>query len=394
MVDFVGQLTSSARSARFELDVGTGLRRLDLLLLLAVGALVGYGLWAIAGITRFDVAGDPHHDLIRQGIAAGLGGVAFVVATITSPSLLQRYWRVLYLGTIGMMVFVFAVAPAIRGSRRWLVIGPFQLQPSEFGKTLFVLAVAGFLVERSRGIGSIRTLVTAVGLAAIPMALVFAQPDLGTAMVYAAALVAVLFVAGTRWLHLALLVAFAALLVISVLWLMPKAGVQVLKPYQTKRITGFTHPSSDPSGATYNITQSLTAVGSGGTTGRGVTGASQTRLDYLPEHATDFVFASFAEQRGFLGVSILLLLYLLVVWRGLRIITLADDLFSAAVAGGIVFAFLFQVFVNVGMTMGVAPVTGIPLPFVTVGGSSMVANLLAIGVLQSIHARGRVAPWR
>jgi rod shape determining protein RodA len=394
MVDFVGQLTSSARSARFELDVGAGLRRLDLLLLLAVGALVGYGLWAIAGITRFDVAGDPHHDLIRQGIAAGLGGVAFVVATITSPSLLQRYWRVLYLGTIGMMVFVFAVAPAIRGSRRWLVIGPFQLQPSEFGKTLFVLAVAGFLVERSRGIGSIRTLVTAVGLAAIPMALVFAQPDLGTAMVYAAALVAVLFVAGTRWLHLALLVAFAALLVISVLWLMPKAGVQVLKPYQTKRITGFTHPSSDPSGATYNITQSLTAVGSGGTTGRGVTGASQTRLDYLPEHATDFVFASFAEQRGFLGVSILLLLYLLVVWRGLRIITLADDLFSAAVAGGIVFAFLFQVFVNVGMTMGVAPVTGIPLPFVTVGGSSMVANLLAIGVLQSIHARGRVAPWR
>jgi rod shape determining protein RodA len=394
MVDFVGQLTSSARSARFELDVGAGLRRLDLLLLLAVGALVGYGLWAIAGITRFDVAGDPHHDLIRQGIAAGLGGVAFVVATITSPSLLQRYWRVLYLGTIGMMVFVFAVAPAIRGSRRWLVIGPFQLQPSEFGKTLFMLAVAGFLVERSRGIGSIRTLVTAVGLAAIPMALVFAQPDLGTAMVYAAALVAVLFVAGTRWLHLALLVAFAALLVISVLWLMPKAGVQVLKPYQTKRITGFTHPSSDPSGATYNITQSLTAVGSGGTTGRGVTGASQTRLDYLPEHATDFVFASFAEQRGFLGVSILLLLYLLVVWRGLRIITLADDLFSAAVAGGIVFAFLFQVFVNVGMTMGVAPVTGIPLPFVTVGGSSMVANLLAIGVLQSIHARGRVAPWR
>jgi rod shape determining protein RodA len=155
------------------------------------------------------------------------------------------------------------------------------------------------------------------------------------------------------------------------------------------RITGFTNPSSDPSGATYNITQSKTAIGAGGTTGRGVSGASQTRLDYLPEHATDFVFASFAEQRGFLGVSILLLLYLLVVWRGLRVITVAGDLFSAIVAGGIVFAFLFQIFVNVGMTMGVAPVTGIPLPFVTVGGSSMVANLMAIGMLQSIHARGR-----
>jgi rod shape determining protein RodA len=274
------------------------------------------------------------------------------------------------------------------------VLGPFQLQPSEFGKTLFVLAVAGFLVERSRRIGSIRTVFTAVGLGAIPMVLVFIQPDLGTAMVYAAALVAVLFVAGTRWLHLVLLGVLAALLVVSVLWLLPSAGVEVLKPYQMKRITGFTHPSSDPSGATYNITQSLTAVGSGGTTGRGVTGASQTRLDYLPEHASDFVFASFAEQRGFLGVSILLLLYLLVVWRGLRIITVADDLFSAIVAGGIVFAFLFQVFVNVGMTMGIAPVTGIPLPFVTVGGSSMVANLFAVGVLQSIHARGRVAPWR
>jgi rod shape determining protein RodA len=394
MVDFVGQLTASARTARVELDLAAGLRRLDWLLLLAIAALVGYGLWAIAGITRFDVPGDPHHDVIRQAIAAGLGAVAFVVASLVPPQLLRRYWRVLYLGTIGVMVFVFVVAPVVRGSRRWLVIGPFQFQPSEFGKTLFVLAVAGFLVERSRRIGSIRTVITAVGLGAVPMALVFIQPDLGTAMVYAAALAAVLFVVGTRWLHLCLLFALAVMLAVSVLWLLPAAGAPLLKDYQVKRTYSFLHPSSDPSGATYNITQSKTAVGAGGLGGRGVAGASQTRLEYLPEHATDFVFASFAEQRGFLGVSVLLLLYLLVVWRGLRIITLADDLFSATVAGGIVFAFLFQVFVNVGMTMGIAPVTGIPLPFVTVGGSSMVANLLAVGVLQSIHARGRVAAWR
>ena len=173
------------------------------------------------------------------------------------------------------------------------------------------------------------------------------------------------------------------------LWLLPAAGVPVLKPYQTARLTGFTNPDSDPGGLTYNVTQSRTAVGAGGLSGRGVEGASQTRLDYLPEHATDFVFASFAEQRGFVGTSILLLLYLLVVWRGLRVITVAGDLYGAVVAGGIVFAFLFEVFVNVGMTMGIAPVTGIPLPFVTVGGSSMVANLLAVGVLQAIHARGR-----
>ncbi len=390
MVELGGPTTAPARPLSLELDIGAGLRRLDWVLMLALVALVAYGLWAIAGITRYDVPGDPHHDLNRQAIAAALGGVAFVVAVLIPPSLLQRWWRLLYVGTIGIMLFVYAVSSTVRGSKRWLAIGPFQFQPSEFGKTVFVLALAGFLAERSRRVGSSRTVLTTVGLAAIPMGLVFIQPDLGTAMVYAAALLAVLFVAGVRWLHLAAMGVLAALAVVSVLWLLPSQGVQVLKPYQVKRITGFTNPSSDPSGATYNITQSKTAVGAGGATGRGVSGASQTRLDYLPEHATDFVFASFAEQRGFLGVSILLLLYLLVVWRGLRVVTVADSLFAAIVAGGIVFAFLFQIFVNVGMTMGVAPVTGIPLPFVTVGGSSMVANLLAVGVLQSIHARGRL----
>ena len=161
------------------------------------------------------------------------------------------------------------------------------------------------------------------------------------------------------------------------LWFLPAAGVEVLKPYQTARLTGFANPDADPSGLTYNVTQSITAIGAGGLDGRGVREASQTRLDYLPEHATDFVFASFAEQRGFFGASILLLLYLLVVWRGLRVITLAGDLYGAVVAAGIVFGFLFQIFVNVGMTMGIAPVTGIPLAFVSVGGSSMVANLVA-----------------
>jgi rod shape determining protein RodA len=394
MVDFAGQRTGAARALPLEVDVGAALRRFDWVLMLAVAALVAYGLWAISGITRFDVPGDPHYELVRQAIAAAVGVVAFAVAAIMPMPLLQRHWRLLYLGTIGLMVFVFVVAPAIRGSRRWLVIGPFQFQPSEFGKTLFVLAIAGFLVERSRRIGSLRTVITAVALGAVPMALVFVQPDLGTALVYGAALAAVLFVAGVRWLHMAVLLVVAVVGITSVLWLLPAGGVHLLKPYQVKRITGFTHPTSDPSGDTYNITQSLTAVGSGGWNGRGVNGASQTRLDYLPEHATDFVFASFSEQRGFLGVAILLLLYLLVVWRGLRIVMVAEDLFSAIVAGGVVFALLFQVFVNVGMTMGVAPVTGIPLPFVTVGGSSMVANLLAIGVLQSIHARGRVVSWR
>jgi rod shape determining protein RodA len=208
--------------------------------------------------------------------------------------------------------------------------------------------------------------------------------------VYAASLFAVLFFVGVRWRQLAVLLALAALAIVSVLWALPAAGVQVLKPYQTDRLTGLLDRSSDPAGLGWNVNQSITAVGSGGLTGRGVVDASQTRLDYLPEHATDFAFASLAEQRGFVGCAILLLLYLLVVWRGLRVITGATDLYGVVVAGGLVFGFLFQVFVNVGMTMGVAPVTGIPLPFVTVGGSSMVTNLVLIGVLQSIHARGEL----
>jgi rod shape determining protein RodA len=289
------------------------------------------------------------------------------------------------------VVVVFVFAEAIRGSKRWIDIGPIQFQPSEFGKVLFVMAVAGFLAERQRQLGRLRTIGTALALGAAPMALVFLQPDLGTAMVYAAALFAVLFIAGVRWLHLGLLVTLTATLVASVLWFLPSAGIEVLKPYQTARLTGFANPDADPSGLTYNVKQSITAVGAGRLDGRGVTEASQTRFDYLPEHATDFVFASFAEQRGFFGAAILLLLYLLVVWRGLRVVTVAGDFFGAMVAGGIVFAFLFQVFVNVGMTMGIAPVTGIPLPFVTVGGSSMVANLVAVGILQGIHARGRSA---
>jgi rod shape determining protein RodA len=375
--------------SRDAVDVAALVRRLDLVLLLAVAALVGYGLWAVSGITRFDIPGDSNYFVTRQAIAAAIGCVGLVVAILVPPSVYRRHWRVVYGGTIGLMVFVFVFAEAVRGSKRWIDIGPFQFQPSEFGKGLFVLAIAGFLVERQHRIGRLRTVASSIGLAAVPMVLVFLQPDLGTALVYVAALSAVLFLAGVRWLHLALLLTLGALLVSSVLWFLPASGIEVLKPYQTARLTGFTNPDSDPSGLTYNVNQSITAVGAGGLEGRGVIEASQTRFDYLPEHATDFVFASFAEQRGFFGASILLLLYLLVVWRGLRVVTVAGDLYGAIVAGGIVFAFLFQVFVNVGMTMGIAPVTGIPLPFVTVGGSSMVANLFAVGILQAIHARGR-----
>src|SRR5262245_8911677 len=380
-----------ARRAASAADVSF-LRRLDWLLLGGVVALVGYGLWAINGITHHDVEGSPHYFVTRQIAFVVAGAFLFALALAINPSRLQRFWRPIYIGTVGVMLLVFAAGPVTRGSQRWLDIGPFRFQPSEFGKLLFVLAIAGFLAERIKRINEPRTVLSAVGLAALPITLVFLQPDFGTALVYGAALAALLFVAGTRWLIIAALACAVVVGAVLVLWLLPAAGQHVLQPDQVDRITGFLHPEADPAGATYNIMQSKVAVGAGGIDGRGVAGATQTNLSYLPEHATDFVFASFAEQRGFFGAAILLCLYLLVVWRGLRIITVARDPFSAIVAGGIVVAFLFQIYVNVGMTMGIAPITGIPLPFFSVGGSSMIANLAAMGVLLSIHARG--TPFR
>lgn len=385
---------SSSRSGGYErVDVVSYLRRLDWLLLAAVGAIVAYGLWAVAGITRYDVEGNESYFVIRQAIAAGVGLVAFLAVLAIDPDRYRRAQRVIYIGTILMMVAIFPLADTTRGSQRWIDIGPFRFQPSEFGKVLFVLALAGFLADRARRVGDPRVVLQVLGLGLVPILLVFKQPDLGTALVYSAALVACLFVAGIRWSHFVALATISVLLVASVVWFLPAAGFEVLEPYQTARLN-FTDLSADPSGTSYNQTQSITAVGSGGLDGRGVEAATQTRLDYLPEHHTDFVFASLAEQRGFVGAALLLGLYLLIVWRGLRVVTVARDAYGAIVAGGIVIAFLFQVFVNVGMTMGIAPVTGIPLPFVTVGGSSMVANLIAIGILQAIHARGNLGRRR
>ncbi|MGH3073034.1 MAG: rod shape-determining protein RodA [Gaiellaceae bacterium] len=386
--------SSGARPvAREHLDVVGFLRRLDWLLLLAVGGAVAYGLWAIGGITRFDVADDESYYVVRQAVAAGVGFVGFLLALVIDPDRYRRAQTPIFVLTLIGMLLVFPLASETRGSKRWIEIGQFQFQPSEFGKLLFVLALAGFLADRARRLNEPRVVLQAIGLALLPIALVFRQPDLGTALVYGAALVACLFVAGIRWSHLVLIVATVALIASSVVWFLPAAGVEVLEPYQTARLN-FTNLEDDPAGTSYNQRQSITAVGSGGLDGRGVEGATQTKLDYLPEHHTDFVFAALAEQRGFLGAALLLCLYLLIVWRGLRVVTVARDAFGAIVAGGIVMAFLFQLFVNVGMTMGIAPVTGIPLPFVTVGGSSIVMNIVAFGVLQSIHARGHTGRRR
>jgi rod shape determining protein RodA len=352
------------------------IRRLDWVLLGATIAAVVYGVWAIGGITKHDPGGSAAG---RQALYAAVGGVLLVLALLIDPRVYRRFWRVIYIGLCGVMGFVLVVGATTRGSKRWIDIGFFTFQPSEFGKVLLALALGAFMADHAKSVTRLSVPLRAIVLAAGPILLVFLQPDAGTALVYISVLAAVLFVSGVRWLHLALFGAVALVAVLSVLWWLPATGVNVLKPYQTARL-------SDSN--SYNLTQSKIAVGAGGVRGRGVVGATQTALDYLPAHATDFAFASLAEQRGFVGASILLLLYLLVVWRGLKIVTRARDLYCAIVAAAIVFALLMQVFVNVGMTMGIAPITGIPLPFISVGGSSMISNLAGIGILLSIHARG------
>ena len=395
MIEAVDTRSRGLRARRAEaVGAASFARRLDWVLLAATAGLVGYGLWAVAGITRHDVTGDPNYYVVRQGAYAALGLVLLVAVVFVDPEYYRRYRRAIYGATIGLLAIVLLAGAVTRGSKRWLDFGFFKFQPSEFGKVLIVLVLAGFLADRAKRINDSRIGLTAIGLAAGPIFLVFVQPDLGTAMVYTAALAGVLFVAGTRWLHLAVLAGVAVLAALFVLWILPAQGVHVLKHYQEQRIVGFTNPDSDPQSATYNVKQSINAVGAGGATGRGVKGATQTNLNFLPHHATDFVFASIAEQRGFIGVSILLLLYLLVVWRGLKVMAGARDAFSAIAAGGIVCALLFQIFINVGMTIGIAPITGIPLPFVSVGGSAMIANLLAIGILEAIHVRGAGARRR
>jgi rod shape determining protein RodA len=361
-------------------------RRLDLLLLGAVLGVLAYGLWAIDGITQLDAGGSA---LSRQGLYAGVGLVLMVAAIFVDPQLYRRFARFIYVAMLGVMLLVLATGAVTRGSRRWIDLGFFRFQPSEFGKVLIALFLAAYLSERSKQIGKLSVALRAILLAAVPVLLVFVQPDIGTALVYLAVLGAALFASGVRWVHLAAIGLVGLFAVLLVLWWLPASGINVLKPYQAQRLTGVFHPSSDPQGATYNVTQSITTVGAGGLRGRGVAGATQTRLDYIPEHGTDFAFASLAEQRGFLGAAILLLLYLLVVWRGLRVVASSGDLFGAICAAGISFGFLFQVYVNVGMTIGIAPITGIPLPFVSVGGSSMISNLVAMGILQAIYVRGR-----
>jgi rod shape determining protein RodA len=355
---------------------------LDPMLLLAAAGLVACSMVTLNNAVGRSVAE-------RQAI---YGAIGILLALILSRFDYSRL-RDLKYGLFGLMVVlnlaVYAMPP-IAGARRWIPLPFIQFQSSEFGKVLIILALAGFAVDRSRQLHEWRTTARVMLLALVAAMLVIPQPDLGTGMVYVAVGFCILFFAGTSFKQIGALVAMFAVSIAIVLAGAPAVGVHVLKPYQVQRLTGFLNPSHNSNSQTYQITESLIAIGSGQKTGRGKL-ATQTKLNFLPANDTDFVFAAVGESYGFVGAAVVLSLYALLIWRTLRILTMSKNLFGTLIAAGILAMFMFQIFVNVGMTIGIMPITGVPLPLVSYGGSSVIVTFLSIGLLQSIYVQARLA---
>jgi rod shape determining protein RodA len=366
------------------------LLRFDPWLMVGAVGLIACSLITLHGATKTAIPGSPLFYVERQAIYAAIGLVLVVLLARIDYSRLREYRYALYGIMIALDLVVFGM-PAIRGSHRWIPLPFFQLQSSEFGKLLLIVSLAAFAVERLRRLGEKRTTLRIMLLAVGPALIVIPQPDLGTGLVYLAIGFTMLFVAGTSWKQLTALAAVFVASIAIILAGAPALGVHVLKPYQVQRLTGFLNPSRDPRNQTYNITQSEIAIGSGQKAGRGVSGASQTNLHFLPENQTDFIFAVVGETYGFAGAALVLSLFALLIWRSLRILMMSKNLYGTLIAGGILAMLLFQVFVNVGMTIGIMPITGVPLPLMSYGGSSVLVTLIAVGLLQSIHVQARIA---
>jgi rod shape determining protein RodA len=364
--------------------------RIDPLLLFATVGIVACSLYTVATATTDDIPGSPHYYLIRQGLYSGVGIVLMLLIARFDYSRI-REWKIgVYVTMIGSILLVYGLAGATRGSRRWIDFPFFKFQPSELGKLLLILALSGFAVDRIRRIQERETTSRILLLALFPAMLVIAQPDLGSGLVYLCIVTAVLFIAGTKWTHFLALGGLAVAAITLTLVVAPAVGVDVLKPYQVNRLTAFMNPTDDPRQQGYQLKQSIVGIGSGQRTGRGQENATQTQLNFIPEHHTDFIFSVVGEEFGFAGAALVLSLYALLIWRALRILTMAKNLYGALIAGGIAAMLMFQIFVNVGMTIGIMPITGVPLPLMSYGGSSVIVTLMAIGFLQSIHAQARV----
>ena len=370
--------------------LGAGLRLpFDPLLALAAIGLMVVSLVTLRSSTKTDFPGDPNYYLQRQGVFFVLGVLIAIGLSRVDYSRLRELKYGIYGLMMAGILLVAVFGGVTRGSRRALQLPFFEVQASELGKVLLIAALAAFAVDRARSLSERDTTARLVLVAMVPAVLVMAS-DLGSGLVYLAILFAVLFVAGVSWRHFAGLIALGFVSIALVLTAAPAMGVTVLKPEQASRLTSFLYPSDDPGDAGYQQNQSRIAIGAGQKTGRREQ-ATQATLNFLPEERTDFIFAVISERWGFAGAALVLSLYALLVWRALRILTMAKNLYGALIAGGIVAMILFQVFINVGMNVGIMPITGIPLPLLSYGGSSVIATLLAIGLLQSIYAQARVS---
>lgn len=367
-----------------------GIPYMDPLLLLAAVALAGFSIFTLAEATLHDVPGSPYYYVERQSIYAGLGLLGLFLLTQIDYSRLRELRVGIYTMMFASIGLVFLFGAAARGSRRAFNLPFFNFQPAELGKVLLIIALAGFVIDGARHGSPRQRSARYLLLGLAPAALIFLQPDLGTSLVFGVVTLAVMFLAGVRWSHFLAIAAGIAVMVTAVLVVAPAVGTPVLKGYQEQRLTSFLHPSRDPRDAGYQQKQATIAIGSGEKTGRGDQ-ATQTRLDFVPERTTDFIFAVVGERFGFLGAAFVLSLFALLIWRALRIVTLSKNLYGTLVAGGITAMLMFQVFVNVGMSLGIMPITGIPLPLMSYGGSSVLATFLAIGVLESVHMQARLS---
>jgi rod shape determining protein RodA len=358
-------------SSRFDLImVGTAL------LLALTGVVMIYS--ATKGWLKVD-GDDPHYFLKRQAVFVVIGVVVMLAMALFDYRKLEQISTVLYIGILVALVAVLAT-PERQGAQRWFPIGPLQLQPSEFATLVLIIAIATYCARRPEGL-VFRDLVRLVLMATLPILLVFKQPDLGTAIVLTIILLVMLAVAGMPGRYLLLLIVGAVLLVLVAV------NLGLLQRYQIERLTSFISPNGASQTTTYNVTEAKEAISHGGVFGQGLFHGELTNLAYVPEQQTDFIFSAVGEQLGLVGAGVLLVLYGVVAWRILRTAQLARDNFGRLLCAGSFTLIVFSVFENVGMNMGIMPVAGIPLPFLSYGGSSMICFFAAVGIVMSVHAR-------
>jgi rod shape determining protein RodA len=364
----------------------TSWRSLDFVMVLTAVALVAYGLALIysGSMSTYGNSADVIGHPVAKQVAFAVAGLLVMAGVARLDYRNWSGWSTpLYAVSLLALLFVLAVGQSAFGSRRWILIAGTPIEPSELAKLVTIVLLARYLADNEHRMDSPRVLLTSLGIAVVPALLVFVEPDLGTAVVFVAIWLGMVFVAGARLRHL-------AAVFISTVAGIPFLMLLALNGYQRERLAVFLDPSRDPFGTGFNIVQAQISIGSGGLWGKGLTHGTQTQLDYLRTQTTDYVFSVLGEELGFAGAVLLFLLFIVLLMRGLRAANLAPDNFGRLIATGSVLMILFQVFINVGVNLRIFPVTGIPLPFISQGGSSLITLFAALGILQSILLRRRV----